>query len=461
MRRGSYSRWLLDKRQPRWRARLDFRKRWPATVLFVFVCVNFTVLWRIAAAEGIYLNAQNGSIPATYFGMHIHVHDAPVGGAWPSIPFGAWRLSDTYVSWFDLEPRKGEWRFERLDKYVEFVGRRGVEVVLPFVLSPPWASARPDEPSAYHKPGLAAEPRDLADWRRYVGKVAGRYKGKIRFYEIWNEPNTPGLYSGSVDQLVELTRVAREELKAVDPAALLVSPSFVAEDGLKKLDEFLAKGGGRHVDIVGYHFYVAPEKPEYMLGLIREVRRLMGKHGVAGKPLWNTETGWLIANSRGAVDPKHVGFPADTKILSSDEAPAYVARALILSWAAGVQRLYWYAWDNKALGLSEEEGKVLKPAARAYSRTYRWLRDARMNSCRGDSRGIWTCQLIRPGEDRAWLVWTTAKQSRWVPPPDWRVVEREDLGGRVTRIDAVKQGLLIGSAPALFRPGPMQRVSLP
>ncbi len=437
------------------------RKR---AVIFLSVCMALTagvvsVSKSGSTSEDVYLNAGSGPIPPVYFGMHIH--GAAANGAWPEIPFGAWRLSDAYVVWPDLEPQKGQWRFERLDKYVTSAEEHGVEVLLPLAHSPGWASARPEEPSAYRQPGWAAEPRNLVDWRAYVRQVARRYKGRVRYYEIWNEPNTKTLYSGGIQNLVDLTRVAREEIKAVDPSIVVISPSFVEKDGLKKLDQFLAKGGGRYVDVIGYHFYVIAEKPEGMLPVIARVRQIMEKHGVGAKPLWNTETGWLIANNHGTIDPTQVGFPRDTPVLTPEQATAYVARALILSWAAGVNRLYWYAWDNRAMGLVEEGGKTPKPAALAYRQIYRWLRGGTINSCRGSRAGIWTCQLTRYSGDRVWLVWTTAKAGRWTPPPDWRAVEWQGLDGRPMRIDAAEESVSIGPSPVLIRPTTLRRVSLP
>ena len=438
------------------------RRRGSEAVLFLFVGVVLaTALTGSGAAadkNNIYLKAGRGQIPEAYFGMHIH---GAMTGAQPAIPFGTWRLWDAPGSvWGDLEPQKGQWRFERLDKNIASAKARGVEILLPLAHSPPWASARPDEPSAY-EPGWAAEPRDIADWRNYVRRVARRYKGVVRYYEVWNEPNVKRFYSGSIDQLVELTRAAREELKAVDPSIVVVSPSYVDPSGLKQVDEFLAKGGGKYVDVIGFHFYATWERPEDMLSIIQRVRQIMEKRGVGAKPLWNTEVGWVIANSRGTIDPTKVGFPQGTPVLDSEEASAYVARSLILTWAAGIDRLYWYAWDNKAMGLSEEDGKVLKPAAHAYRQTYKWLRDSKMDFCRGDPRGTWACQLTRPDGDRDWLVWTTATKARWAPPTDWRPAEREELDGRRIKISDVEKDLPINSSPVLIRAATLRQVSLP
>jgi len=80
------------------------------------------------------------------------------------------------------------------------------------------------------------------------------------------------------------------------PQALIVSPSATQEKGTEWLTEFLSKGGGNFVDVIGYHFYVAPQAPEATVPLVLKVKRILAEHGAAGKPIWNTESGWFMPN---------------------------------------------------------------------------------------------------------------------------------------------------------------------
>ena len=196
-------------------------------------------------------------------------------------------------------------------------------------LTPIWATARPKEKSDY-QPGNAAEPSNMQFWRDYVRTVVTRYKGRIEAYEIWNEPNRKDDFSGTVRQLANLTHEAYSIIKSVDPAALVVSASPTASNGIDWFSQYLAQGAGNWIDVVGYHLYVNPLPPEEMLPLGEAVRHTMKMHGIGSKPLWDTETGW--------AKPK--------TFQSQEEKDAYVSRALIVNWPVGVQRLYWYAWDN-------------------------------------------------------------------------------------------------------------------
>ena len=100
----------------------------------------------------------------------MHIHHAGGTTAWPGVPVPEWRLWDARVSWPQIEPRKSQWDFRTLDAYLALAKEHDSDVLLPLGLSPQWASARPNEKSAY-QPGFAAEPSDTELWRDYVTRV--------------------------------------------------------------------------------------------------------------------------------------------------------------------------------------------------------------------------------------------------------------------------------------------------
>lgn len=340
-----------------------------------------------------------------YVGLHMHRADQ--GTAWPAAGFGSWRLWDAFVAWPNLEPERGRWDFARLDRYVAMARLTGVEILLPLGLSPVWASARPAERSSY-APGNAAEPRNMEDWRNYVRTVATRYKGRIREFEIWNEPNESGFFSGTPEKLVELTCEAQAVLKAVSAENRLVSPAMIGEGREPQLlEQFLRLGGNKCVDIVGYHFYVPKGAPEATLPLVHRVREAMKRAGVEKLPLWNTESGWWIENADGTPEAADMRWHR----VSSAESAAYVARALIVGRAAGLERYYWYAWDNTSLGLIEPFSGALKPGATAFATVARWLAWNDIDSC-NEQVGRWVCRLKdKEGNLRGYIVWATQRNA--------------------------------------------------
>lgn len=394
------------------------------------LCIVLVVPLRAEDLSIASLKPPAQQIPPDFFGMHFH----HVGGTtpWPEVPVAQWRLWDTHVAWPDLEPTKNHWRFQTLDAYIALANQHHVGLILPLGLSPSWASARPFEKSTY-QPGFAAEPRNIEDWRTYVRTVVRHCAGRVQAYEIWNEPNLKLFWTGTVDQMIDLTREASLIIRSVDPNAIIVSPSATQDRGADWLAEFLRKGGGEFVDVIGYHLYVAPKPPEATVVLAATVKRIMQVSGVGDKPLWNTEAGWFL--------PKP--FP-------NDLAAAYLVRDYIVNWAAGVQRLYWYAWDNHgwvSLETTENDSETLKPAGQAYAVVARWLVGTRMLGCSVDEDQTWTCEFDREG-NRQRILWNVVGSREIRLPHEWRVQSKQLVTGEQGPLNG--DAVAIGTAPVLL-----------
>lgn len=328
-----------------------------------------------------------------------HVHDLGAGAAWPPSAFSVVRLWDARVAWPDLEPAPGRWQFGKLDRIVAEGEQHQRGLLLPLALSPPWASSRPDELSAY-RPGNAAMPRSVADWANYVDTVGRRYKGRVEAYEVWNEPNKPRFFSGDVSDVVSLACAARRVLREVDPSARLVSPSATSQlQGIDWLGRFLAAGGGACIDVVGFHFYtLAHEPPEAVVPLIAAMRDTMRRHGLEHLPLWDTEFGWFIANARSPVDTRY-------RVVSQNVASAYLARAWLLRAALGVERAYFYAWNNRNMGLLEPDSGEPKRAAAVLPRVKAWTDPPfSVGTCKPEQH-LWRCPVARDGRTVGVIAW--------------------------------------------------------
>lgn len=358
----------------------------------------------LAPAASSAVHAQSlGPVDRDFFGLVVNRSEP--GSAWPEVPFGTWRLWDAYVTWARLEPKRGEWVFGPLDRMVGDAQSNSVKPLLVLAHSPGWASARPDERNAY-QPGVAAEPARIEDWRNYVRTVGQRYKGKINEYQVWNEPSDKSHFTGTVANLVELTCEAHRILKAIDPAIRMVSAGSAGGGRhIKYLDDFLAAGGAKCIDVVAHHFYVPRFGPEAMVPLIREVRQVMVKRGVADLPLWNTETGWWIANTDATPDHDIVAKTGWRKLDADTEAGAVIERAFLLARAEGVSRVYWYAWNNPyGWSLTDASGRP-KPAVKHWHKAYARMMNSNVISCTSAGSN-YSCELQGQGGDRSTVRWT-------------------------------------------------------
>lgn len=322
---------------------------------------------------------------AGFFGIHFHrlllsPGEQALQTVWPPLNFGMVRLWDSRTRWADLEPARGVWQFGRLDHYVSEAHAHGAKVLYTLGSTPRWASARPDEPCSYGK-GCAAAPRSMEDWREYVRVVARRYRGKICCYELWNEPKFPpnierdrhsdAFYSGSVDTLVEMARIARQVLGEEDPSSMLLTPGFV--NGADRLDMFLSAGGGKYVQGIAYHFYAWNDENR-MLNEIVAVRALMQKHGLQHLPLWSTEAGVEVHESRNVLKRAFKSY------ITREEAAAMMVRQIVLNAFAGIDKYFYYAWDNEYSGMVDRAGRF-HPSRDAMLLVQRWLIGAKPDRC--------------------------------------------------------------------------------
>jgi hypothetical protein len=124
-----------------------------------------------------------------------------------------------------------------------------------------------------------------------------------------------------------------------------------------------------------------------------------------------------------------------------------VARCLILNAALGVQRLYWYAWDNTtyvSLHLSDSNYNPT-PAAYAYQQVEEWLSGAQIN-CASDDNSTWTCAVNNngtPGE----IVWNP---NETISVPTQGFQSQTDLQGNVTDISS-SETIQAGPSPVFLQ----------
>ncbi len=374
-----------------------------------------------------------------FFGMHIHrAHSVT---PWPLFRFDSWRLWDASVGWRAMEREPGKWNFEILDRLVELAERRGVELVLTLGMTPRWAASRPDEDFVYGKGGRSP-PRDFRDWERYVRKVAERYRGRIRYYELWNEPTfteidrSKGYFHGSVREMVELARIAHEVLKSIDAENKLLTPGFT-DDG-NRLMLFLDSGGKRYVDIVSQHVYA--KHPEHMYARLQKLTTLLKRKGYGHLPLWNTECGYARLEPDENVD---YGGARD-----ADQHAAFVVRSLVLAAGAGVQRFFWYSLDHDEMGLIRMRTRYPNLSGRAYLRARRWLTGADVSGCVRGGDAVWRCGLSRDGR-QAWLVWRPRGAIAWQIPEALNAVRIESFDATADDV-APGMRLSVGEMPVLL-----------
>lgn len=322
-------------------------------------------------------------------------------GTAPQTSYGAVRLWDSGTTWRTLEPTDNAWAFGPLDTAVATAKASGAAPLLVLGQTPQFAAT--SKAAGIYGPGASSMP-NLAQWKSYVRTVATRYKGKIREYEVWNEPNVAGFWAGTPAQMVTLAGSARAIIKSIDPGALVTTPGLVVRRPTQRgwLTRYLAAGGGTNSDIINIHLYPdSASDPEDVLTVMSDVRKRLAA-AKATQPVWDTEINY--------------GLPTGGQVQTSKLPPAvqagYVARTFLVAASLGLERTYWYAWDNQGVGVRAVNPDGTRSASgTAFATVYSWLVGHEFRGCSADATGVWSCYV---DSDR--IVWTTGK-SQAMPAP--------------------------------------------
>ena len=129
------------------------------------------------------------------------------------------------IEWGGLQPAEGEWNWEPMDFLVNSYGAVGIELQSLLAFTAKWAAPLEKQNSKNWLDWSRCQP-DLNAWRNYVRSMAERYRGRIRYWEVWNEPDLAGFNGMSLEEYVELQKAAYEEIQKVAPEAFVMSGGF-------------------------------------------------------------------------------------------------------------------------------------------------------------------------------------------------------------------------------------------
>ena len=241
-------------------------------------------------------------------------------------------------SWEEIEPqRKGEFAWAKYDRIVDLAGRYGLQIIARLDRPPDWTR---QENHFKTRP-----PDDLADYGDFVYAFVDRYRGRVRYIQIWNEPNLAAEWGFQRVDAVAYTRlleVAYRRAKEADPGVVVLSAplAITLEDASMRgnhndlvfLEEMYRAGAGDHFDILSANAFGLdrpPEDPPHPQVLnFRRVelqRAIMERYGDAHKAIWINEYGW---NAPPSTFPKEL---LTWERVTEAEQAAYTVRGI--PWA--------------------------------------------------------------------------------------------------------------------------------
>ena len=422
--------------------------------------------------------------PAAFVGMDVNQLNTPP----PNIPIASLRMWDDHTAWSEINTSPGPpaaQDFVNMDYWLGQTNVYGTDFLYDLARTPGWAQCPNNSPPCgsglppptcfdtdVNGPGQCLPPSDLnfdgtgsnQIWINWVTAVAQHSvqspSGHIKYYEIWNEPNVPSEWQGSIAQLVRMTQDARCIIvgtgcnpgsnytqKAIDPSASIVTPAFVNLssdlDVMHGLTAYFGAGGNQYIDVIGFHGYVGNAKPpeDFATTFLPNISNVVAS---TGKPLFNTEGSW--GTKQPVTDPQ--------------EQAAWLSRYVLIQVSEGISKFYWYSWDGGPIGLwSAATGTT--PAGIAYGILgTQWLKaGATITGCapQNAQSPVWTCNLTRSGGYQAQAVWDASKtcngtcaSSTYSVPSQF--VQYMDTAGNTTSLSGATT-VQIGAKPILLETG--------
>ncbi len=296
--------------------------------------IGFTVTPRVRAPRGVL------PIDLGYCGVLTNGESAPPTAeemrflADSGIAFIRTWDSGNPFNWRVIEPQEGKFFWDITDETVRLANENNLEV-LPvlggmFFIYPEhmglrghrqadWLYAKSEvvRPIAgFEKQGRKAIKPSMEDWNRMVTAVGERYKGKIKYYEIMNEPNIiwrdPMTYYPYLES-------SNKILKGIDPNNKIVGFSTTGDYGGNPngfLAILLKSGAGKFSDIISFHSYSSlyedSKRPSDKL--MENFKESLTNNGVGEQPLWHTELYYMNPTSKlGGADHEngpvfHAGY---------------------------------------------------------------------------------------------------------------------------------------------------------
>ena len=402
--------------------------RWIATI-FIFT-------WVLLSSSSMGLAE---TLPPTFFGMHINQSTT----AWPNVGFGSYRLWDDGTAWASVNTSDGVYNWSSLDSWVEKAQLHNVQLMYTFGRTPAWASSNPATPCNYGS-GQCVAPTDYTRWDAFITELAIRYKGKIKYYEMWNEPNDTGFWKGTTTQLVEMTNRGAKIIHSIDPNAEVLSPAatWTSTTAWGWLDGFLSAGGGPNLDGISFHGYTGNKNAEGIVSIIDNIQKTQTAHGLA-LPLTISEGGWGL-----------------NSVITSEDAQAafLVQRYMLITSRPAVKSFYWYMWENTSWGTLWDKTRGLHKAGVAYGQLTAWLTGATANGCSKAANSTWTCSFTLAKGNSAIAVWNSATSATYTPGSEYN--QSFAIDGSSSSVNG-NDSYMIANNPVLFTATPVGDVVAP
>ena len=205
-----------------------------------------------------------------------------------------------FLGWNGLEPAQGDYNTAEIANYASFFRKlpAGTKIDVDVWGSPAWANGGSNV--------VATPPTSPADYAGFVNYLVNAFHGRVTAWEIWNEEDSSGWWTGTPTQYAQLLQAAYPAVKTADPNATVLVGGLTGND-YEYLQALYAAGAKGYFDAVAVHTDTAcniasPYDFEYNPGTrtinqyfflgFNAIHGEMVSAGDGDKPIYMTELGW-------------------------------------------------------------------------------------------------------------------------------------------------------------------------
>lgn len=215
-------------------------------------------------------------------------------------------------AWSEIEPEEGVYwdskyqqdAWAKFDEIVDLAEQNGIRIIARLDHTPEWARPTGSDP--------ATPPADVEDFGNFVFEFVSRYRGRIDFIQIWNEPNLAREWGGEIDPegYVNLLKAASTRARQANPNIVVLSAPLAmttensarAQDELTYWQALYDLGVSEWFDIMSAnvyglddHFAAEPDVSTLNIRRVELLRELAVRNGDQDTAIWFNEFGWNAA----------------------------------------------------------------------------------------------------------------------------------------------------------------------
>lgn len=187
--------------------------------------------------------------------------------------------------WEDIEPQQGKFDFVKYDLIVKLLREKGIHILGILHYSASWASSGGE---------WNCPPKDNKLFVNYASKVIQRYKEQVKYWELWNEPDS-AIYWKEQDGLKAYCLLLKDvylAAKQIDPDCKILNGGLA--NGLASVNHLYDNGAKDYFDILNIHSFQTPFNQQAIKAVESYPKlayKIMQRHGDGHKKIWLTEIG--------------------------------------------------------------------------------------------------------------------------------------------------------------------------